>query len=579
PFAGVYYWNRALQQAQNLPGNSAIALKKFLVSARADRGSIGVTKARINALVSELGFDGYFETSAKEGLQIKELATAIRNAIDWEQLPKVISTELFQKIKVFLIQEKKSKRLLCQVDDLYRAFLQSNNALADSKEVQDKFETCIRLVESRDLIRRLSFGDLILLQPEVLDAYASAIVNAAKDEPEGMGCIVEEDVLMGRFRMSEDERMADREKERLLLISTVEELLTREIALRVQTEAAPLLVFPSQFTREWPEAPDPEGKAVIFEFEGAVLNVYTTLAVRLSRSEIFKRKEMWKNAAMFTAKVGECGIWLRHTDEGKAELTLFFKPRTSEETRLVFEEYVHTHLKRRALPESIRRRRIFVCSDCETPVTELQATGRRKRDFNWIDCNVCGTRISLLDGEERLTADRTVIIPQMDKAADKQREIDTATSIIQGKVATNDFDVFLSHNSKDKPLIEAIANQLRQRGLNPWLDKQEILAGKSFQDAIQEGIQQAKSAAIFISLNGLGKWQLQELRSLNSRFVNEDLPLIPVLLPGVTEIPNDPRLLFLKELNWVRFVDNVDEKEPLERLIEAIIDIKSLNCE
>ncbi|MDZ8259606.1 SAV_2336 N-terminal domain-related protein [Nostoc sp. ChiQUE01b] len=578
PFAGVYYWNRALREAQNLPGNSAIALKKFLVSARVDRGGIGVTKARINALVSELGFDGYFETSAKEGLGIKELATAIRNAIDWEHLPKVISTELFQKIKVFLIQEKKSKRLLSQVDDLYRAFLQSNNALADSKEMQDKFEICIRLVESQDLIRRLSFGNLILLQPEVLDAYASAIINAAKDEPEGMGCIVEEDLLAGRFRMQEDERIADKEQEKLLLIATVEELLTREIALREQTEAAPLLVFPSQFTREWPEAPDPEGKAVIFEFEGAVLNVYTTLVVRLSRSEIFKCKEMWKNAAMFTAKVGECGMWLRHIEEGKAELTLFFKPEASEETRLRFEEYVHTHLKRRALPESIRRRRIFVCSDCETPVTELQAIRRRERDFNWIDCSVCGTRISLLDGEERLTADRTVIIPQMDKAADKQREIDTATSIIQGKVATDDFDMFLCHNTQDKPLVEAIAKQLRQRGLNPWLDNKEIRAGKSFQYAIQEGIQQVKSAAIFISLNGLGKWQLEELRSLNSRFVNENLPLIPVLLPGVTEIPNDPKLLFLKELNWVRFVDNVDEKEPLEQLIARITGINSLNC-
>ncbi|MBN3939674.1 TIR domain-containing protein [Nostoc sp. NMS9] len=573
PFAGVYYWNRALRQAQNLPGNSAIALKKFLVSARVDRGSIGVSKARINTLVSELGFDGYFETSAKEGLGIKELATVICNAIDWEDLPKVISTELFQKIKVFLIQEKKSKRLLSQVDDLCRAFLQSNNALADSKEVRDKFETCIRLVESRDLIRRLSFGNLILLQPELLDAYASAIVNAAKDEPEGMGCIVEEKVLAGQFRMPQDERIADKEQEKLLLIATVKELLTREIALREQTE----LVFPSQFTREWPEAPDPEGKAVIFEFEGAVLNVYTTLAVRLSRSEIFKRKEMWKNAAMFTAKVGECGIWLRHIEEGKAELTLFFKPKASEETRLHFEEYVHTHLKRRALPESIRRRRIFVCSDCKTPVSELQAIRRRERN-NWINCSVCDTRISLLDGEERLTADQTVMTPQMDKAADKQREIDTATSIIQGKVATNDFDVFLSHNSKDELLIEAIANQLRQRGLNPWLDKKAIPAGKSFQDAIQKGIQQVKSGAFFISLNGLGKWQQEELLLLTNRRVNEGLPLIPVLLPGVTEIPNHPRLLFLKELNWVRFVENVYEKEPLEKLIQVIIDINSLNC-
>ncbi|MFN6566298.1 TIR domain-containing protein [Dendronalium sp. ChiSLP03b] len=574
PFAGVYYWNRALRQAQKLQGDSAIALKKFLVVARADRGSIGVSKARINALINELGFDGYFETSAKEGWQIPQLAAAIRQTIEWDDLPNVISTELFQKIKDFLIQEKKAQRLLSPSDDLYRAFL-LKNVLPDSKEVRDQFDTCIGRVESRDLIRRLSFGNLILLQPELLDAYASAIINAAKDQPEGMGYIVEEDVLAGRFRMPKDERIPDREQEKLLLIATVEELFAREIALRVQAEPGPLLVFPSQFTREWTEAPDPEGKAVIFEFEGAVLNVYTTLAVRLSRSEIFKRKEMWKNAVTFIASVGgECGIWLRHIgniDEGKAELTLFFKREASEETRLQFEEYVHTHLKRRALPETISRRRIFVCPVCDTSVTELQAMGRRKLGFDWIRCNVCDNfRVSLLDGEELLEAARTNIIPKMDKAADAQREIETATSVIKGKVATNDFDVFLSYNSEDKALVEQIANLLRERSLNPWLDNKEIRAGQRVQNALQEGIEQAKSAAIFLSLHGLGDWQKEELLLLNNRRTKKGITLIPVLLPGLNTIPEQTELLFLRELSWVRFIQSIHEKEPLERLTEAI---------
>ncbi|RCJ42404.1 hypothetical protein A6770_34880 [Nostoc minutum NIES-26] len=576
PFAGVYYWNRALRQAQKLQDDSAIALKKFLVVARADRGGIGVSKARIDALVNELGFDGYFETSAKEGWQIPQLKEAIHQAIDWDSLPKIISTELFQKIKDFLIQEKKAQRLLSPADDLYRVFL-LKNVIADSKEVKDQFDTCIGRVESRDLIRRLSFGNLILLQPELLDAYASAIINAAKDQPEGMGYIVEEDVLAGRFRMPKDERIPDREQEKLLLIATVEELFAREIALRVQTELGPLLVFPSQFTREWPEAPDPEGKAVIFEFEGAVLNVYTTLAVRLSRSEIFERKEMWKNAAIFTASVGgECGIWLRHIgniDEGKAELTLFFKPETSEETKLQFEEYVHTHLKRRALLETIHRRRIFVCPACDTPVTEFQAKRRRERGFDRINCSVCGSPVSLVDGEERLKAIRKEIITQIDKAADIQWKIETAISIYKGKVATNDFDVFLSYNSLDRDLVNKIANFLRQRNLNPWIDNREIGVGEKFQNKIQEGIQQVKSAAVFLGKHGLEVWQKEELPLLKYRQAKEGLPLIPVLLPGIDTIPEQTNLRFLREFNWVRFIQSVDEEEPLERLITAITDI------
>ena len=34
-----------------------------------------------------------------------------------------------------------------------------------------------------------------------------------------------------------------------------------------------------------------------------------------------------------------------------------------------------------------------------------------------------------------------------------------------------DFDVFLSHNSKDKP-VRQIAAKLRERGITPWLDEE-----------------------------------------------------------------------------------------------------------
>src|SRR5450631_151702 len=99
PFAGVYHWDRALRQAQSIQGKSALPLKKILVQARVDRGSVGVSSERIQALVDECGFDAYFATSAKEGLHIKDLREAVCKAIDWDALPKISSTQLFQNIK------------------------------------------------------------------------------------------------------------------------------------------------------------------------------------------------------------------------------------------------------------------------------------------------------------------------------------------------------------------------------------------------------------------------------------------------------------------------------------------------
>src|SRR5207249_6716161 len=69
-----------------------------------------------------------------------------------------------------------------------------------------QFETCIGRVESRDLIRRLSFGNLVLLQPELLDSYASALVNAVKGEPDGLGSIAEE-----KARARSEERRVGKE--------------------------------------------------------------------------------------------------------------------------------------------------------------------------------------------------------------------------------------------------------------------------------------------------------------------------------------------------------------------------------
>jgi WD40 repeat protein len=565
--AGVRHWDRALRQAQLVQTGTAVKMKKFLIAARSDRGAVGISPARSQLLMQELGFDEYFETSAREGWNVDQLAKAIRKTIDWGNLPRVSSTDLFQSMKDFLIKEKKAGRLLSTVDDLYLAFLKSEGAPTETNELRQQFETCIGRLESRDLIQKLSFGNLVLLQPEMLDAYASAIVNAAKDEPDGLGSIMEESVQAGRFRMSEDERIRNKENEKLLLIATVEDLLRYEIALREQTNQGPLLVFPSQLTRENPDLPEPEGKAVIFIFEGPLLNIYATLAVRLSHSSLFKKKEMWKNAATYSALVGgTCGIFLRVIEEARGELTLFFDTQATEETKYQFEEFVHVHLQRRAIPENIHRRRMFVCPACETPVTELQAKRRRERGHDWIGCNVCDKRVSLLDREERLTADRFSVVSEMDRSADIKRTREAAGSTLQGKIEIGDFDVFLCHNVRDKLDVKRIGNLLKERGILPWLDEWELPPGQPWQQLLEKQIEQIKSAAVFVGNESVGPWQRQELDAFLREFADRGAPVIPVVLANAPKKP--PLPIFLKGMTWVDF--RVDDPDPLEQLVWGI---------
>jgi len=126
------------------------------------------------------------------------------------------------------------------------------------------------------------------------------------------------------------------------------------------------------------------------------------------------------------------------------------------------------------------------------------------------------------------------------------------------------FDVFLAHNTEDKFLVKSISNELKRRGLNPWLDEEQIQPGRPFLDEIERAISEVKSAAIFIGLHGIGKFQRMELRALISECVSKNIPVIPVLLSDVSELPSE--LCFLKQLNWVTFPKEINDENALNKL-------------
>jgi WD40 repeat protein/GTPase SAR1 family protein len=563
PFAGVFHWDKALRQAQRTMKTSMPPLKKLLVAARTDRGGIGVGTERLQTLMKEFAFTSYFETSAKESYHIADLKKAIQEAIEWDMLPKISSTHLFRNIKAFLVSEKAAGRLLVTIDVLYSLYVSSKHISPERENLRSEFETCIGRVEAAGFIKSLSFGNMLLLQPELIDAYASALINAVKDEPDGLGSILEERVRTADFRLPGTERLMDKQQEKLLLITMVEDLLQRELVLREEA----FLVFPSQSTRENPYLPNAGEKTIIFEFEGSVLNIYATLTVRLANSGMFKKKELWKNAVTYTTSVGGmCGVALRTISEAHGELTLFFDQIANEQTQFHFEEYVQSHLQHKALSESIRRRRIFVCKDCGAIVTEQVVQLRVARGFEWLNCSVCSAVVSLLDREKRLTGQHTSLIQVMDRAADRQRSREMLNSILQGKRASGEFDVFLCHNDEDKLAVKQIGEQLKERGILPWLDEWELRPGLPWQRTLEERITTIKSVAVFIGQEGIGPWEHFELDAFLRQFVKRKCPVIPVLLP---ETPKKPQLpLFLEGMTWVDL--RLEETDSFERLLWGI---------
>jgi TIR domain len=82
-------------------------------------------------------------------------------------------------------------------------------------------------------------------------------------------------------------------------------------------------------------------------------------------------------------------------------------------------------------------------------------------------------------------------------------------------------DVFLSHNSDDKPAVEALAIRLRAAGMEPWLDKWNLIPGNPWQEEIEQALDACRTCAVFIGVSGIGPWQNAEMRAAINRRVSK----------------------------------------------------------
>jgi GTPase SAR1 family protein len=572
PLAGIGHWARALQHAQSAGGRQSDLLPTFLVAARTDRGVIGVSGERIAEIIKTFGFRAYLSTSALEGWGIDELRNALLAAIDWSRIPVVISSALFAAVKSFVLDQKAAGVLLAPLATLHAVFLHSpvtgpaaeatptartgrdlleltNAGDDDQGRLRRVFEGCVDRLESAGLVKHLAFGDLLLLQPELIDVYAGAIVNAAREEPDGLGSMMESQVLAVDFRLPEHERITDGQQERLLIIATLEELIRHEIVLREETEEGVQLVFPAAFRRDLPDAEGSTDNAVEFSFEGPVVNVYATLVVRLARSSRFTRVGAWQSAAQFEPESGGlCTVRLVPTDEGCAVLQVGYDRSVAETVRLQFERFVMAHLERRATANTVRRTRLFGCPVCGIRFTAAQVETARNRGRTDIFCPVDEIRVSLEDPYKSLSGSQSSVTREMDASADAARSVAAASSVLRGKEETEDFDVFLCHNAADKTAVRWTAERLRERGILPWLDETELAPGRPWQPELERQISSIRAAAVFVGPGGMGPWQNQEMMAFLREFTARSCPVIPVLLPGAV-VPSLP--IFLRGMTWV----------------------------
>ena len=104
------------------------------------------------------------------------------------------------------------------------------------------------------------------------------------------------------------------------------------------------------------------------------------------------------------------------------------------------------------------------------------------------------------------------------------------------------YDVFLSHNSKDKPRVRRLAERLKQAGLRVWFDEWTSEPGDIIALKVDEGLEQSRVLLLCISPNALASgWvALERSTAIHRDPANAGRRFIPLLLADC-ELPDTLR--------------------------------------
>jgi hypothetical protein len=64
--------------------------------------------------------------------------------------------------------------------------------------------------------------------------------------------------------------------------------------------------------------------------------------------------------------------------------------------------------------------------------------------------------------------------------------------------ANAEFDVFVSYNTLDHAVVERLARALKERGLTVFLDRWELVPGRSWPQALEQHLLQCRSVAVVL---------------------------------------------------------------------------------
>ncbi len=126
------------------------------------------------------------------------------------------------------------------------------------------------------------------------------------------------------------------------------------------------------------------------------------------------------------------------------------------------------------------------------------------------------------------------------------------------------YDVFLSHSTKEKAVVRDVAERLRNDGLKVWLDDWVLKPGDSIPAKIEEGLEHSRVLVLCMSANAFGSdWAQLEAGTFRFRDpLNKERRFIPLRLD---KAPIKGSLAQFLYINWLA----ADREQDYPKLLEA----------
>jgi len=158
-------------------------------------------------------------------------------------------------------------------------------------------------------------------------------------------------------------------------------------------------------------------------------------------------------------------------------------------------------------------------------------------------------------------------LPKVDRDLLRRIVYDTVGNPELRSTQTNKPSVFLSHSSKDKPFVRALAQRLKKAGIRVWLDEAEIRVGESLIEKLGAALDGVDFLIVVLSRSSVrSRWVQREVEiAMNHEIKRRRVKVIPILKETV-KLPT-----FLEGKVYLDFRDKSKRSRAGEKLIRDLL--------